>query len=271
MCAWFNIGRAERDDKELCGIIKRICSLLSAMMMLLCNEAAARYHHKPWPDDVPSPQYINVAPLPGAGIALNEQGDPDGLGAFQINIPVAYTPRNGYLSLSAYKGKHPNDPGLETDNGTGVFALAFGNNPSLYASAMQVSSILSESKALSFQLSVIRETPKHPALAVGIQDLLEKEPRMQSLYFVTTKRFQFVDRHLFATVGYGGGRFLDGPIAGVSTPLSESTNLALEWDGYQINSGLGWRPGGRHGWLTLLGAYNGKTGWLFGGAIAFKL
>lgn len=240
------------------------------LAVMLPKGASARYTHGPWPDNLPSPQYANIAPLPGAGIALNSAGDPDGLGAMQVNIPVAYTPQMGYISASISEGAYPDIPRTEFENGTGVFALGFFNKPALYASGMQCSSILDESKCLSFQMSLLRESRRQPGLAIGVQDLLEKEARMQSVYFVTTKEFAAKDRRVFATVGYGGGRFLNLPFAGVSTPLSESTNLAVEWDGYQFNAGVGWRPGGRHGWFTFLTAYNGRAGWLFSGAAAFR-
>lgn len=248
-----------------------VALVLMALLVVLPTAVWARYHHGPWPDDVPSPQYVNIAPLPGAGVALDPLGDPDGTGALQINIPVAYTPRWGYIQASAYKGEHPNDPGMETDNGTGVFALGFFGFPSVYMSAMQTSGVLSESKAVNLQMGFLRETETRPALAVGVQDLLGKEANGQSIYLVATKRFQAGSRTLYGTFGYGGGRFLDLPIAGVSMPLGESFNVAAEWDGYQINTGFGWRPGGRKGWFTFLGGYNWQTGFLFGGAAAFKL
>jgi len=243
----------------------------AAALILSITGAWAGYHHPPTSDDVPSAQYMNVAPLPGAGTALNSLGDPDGLGAFQVNIPVAYTPRWGYVSAGVFKGDHPHTPGTGFGNGTGILGAAFGNYPSVYVSGLQASEILEESKCLSLQVSVLRENDTTPALAVGVQDLLEKEARMQSLYFVATKTFRAGSRPVYATAGFGGGRFLDGPIGGVSTPLTESLNAALEWDGYQINTGLGWRPGGRKGWFTLLGGYNGRTGLVFGGTAAFKL
>lgn len=220
----------------------------------------------------PSPQYTNIAPLPGAGIAINSSGDPDGLGAMQINIPVAYTPRWGFTNESAYLGHHPGgEPADDIGNGTGVFGLGFGNKPAVYMSGMQSSHIWSEAKALNGQLSVLTEREDRPAVSVGTQDILKKEIGNRANYIVTTKMFTLQDHRVYATLGYGGGRFLGHPFGGISIPVGERLNLAAEWDGYQINTGLGWRPGGRKGWATVLMAYNGEVGMLVGVGTAFKL
>lgn len=239
------------------------------LCLIASTGALARYTHQPWPSNVANTQYANIAPLPGAGIAINSEGKLDGLGAMHINIPVAYTPGWGYLSGSVYEGAHIGCSVTEFDNGSGVFALGFGEKRRLYVSAMQVSKLWkNESKAVSFQISALDESEKLPAVAVGEQDMLDKETHGRSPYFVTTKEFQFKERPVFVTVGYGSGRFIGNPFGGVSIPINQSINFAAEFDGYQINTGLGLRPGGRDGKVTLLAAYNGKAGWLAGAAIA---
>ena len=47
--------------------------------------------------------------------------------------------------------------------------MGFFGHPAIYMSGMQVSDILSESKALSGQLSVFTEKARTPALAIGKQ------------------------------------------------------------------------------------------------------
>jgi hypothetical protein len=149
--------------------------------------------------------------------------------------------------------------------------MGFGGYPSIYVSGMQVSHILKESKAVSVQISLLRETPDHPALCVGVQDALGKEANGVSRYFAATKALKFGETNAYVTVGYGGGRFLKQPFGGVSVPLGQSFNVVTEYDGYQFNNGVAWRPGGRNGWLTILGGYNGKTGWMLGAGTAFNL
>lgn len=216
----------------------------------------------------PNEQFVNISMLPGGGIAIDPQGCPDGLGALQVNVPVAYTPGNGHASLFGSWGQHE---GLEeTDNGTAVLAVGFFRKPAVYMSGTQVSHVWEEAKLVSGQINVVQEKDNTPAISIGIQDILEKEPYSRTVYIVATKQLQVDGRNLYATVGYGDGRFINRPFAGLSMPLGESINAAAEWDGYQLNAGLAWRPGGRYGWGTLLAAYNGKRGWLLGGGVAFS-
>ncbi|MCE5198837.1 MAG: hypothetical protein ABFD54_11520 [Armatimonadota bacterium] len=221
--------------------------------------------------DVPCPQYINIAPLPGGGTAIDSQGKPDGLGAVQINIPLAYTPGWSYLGMSAYKGSH--DGTVETDNGSGVLALGFGGWPRIYASAMQVSSIWPEAKAVNGQVALSEEKAHTPALAFGVQDILNKEHATtgRSYYWSATKSVQLDGHNAYATLGFGTGRFLKRVFTGISMPYGDRTNLISEWDGYQINAGVTYRPSGRYGNTTLLAAHNGKVGWLFGLSNTFDI
>src|SRR3989339_453865 len=119
------------------------------LCLSLATGAAARYNHLPWESDLPSFQYMNIAPLPGAGSAINADGRAGALGALQINIPVPYTPGWGYVNASVYSGRHPGS--VESDNGSGILAIGLGRNPALYVSALQVSRIPSESKAFNTQ------------------------------------------------------------------------------------------------------------------------
>lgn len=229
-----------------------------------------------WAIKVPVTQYANVSPLPGGCIALNQDGKPDGQGAMQINIPVAYTPGNGYTSLGAFSGEHLDVYYNDAEqNGTGVLAFGFGGWPRLYGSAMAVSSwIADDSKAVSLQLQCIKETDKTPAVAVGIQDLLNKEWKQYrqkmntkvGYYAVATKKFDIDDKPIYTTLGYGAGKFLNRPFVGLSYPINNHLSIASEYDGYQINAGLGWRPKGRYSPFTIVAGFNGKCGPFFGGS-----
>ena len=53
--------------------------LAVALSVFLPDSAVARQD--------PDPQYTNISPLPGGGVAIDRDGNPDGAGAFQINIP----------------------------------------------------------------------------------------------------------------------------------------------------------------------------------------
>ncbi len=243
------------------------CAICLALVLSLGVGVQARYTHSD-PASVGRSQYANIAPLPGAGTAISATGQPDGQGAFQVNIPVAYTPGWGYVAASAYTGAHIDGATDEFGNGSGVFAAGFFGGPRLFVSAMKVSHLWDESLAVSAQVSIRPETSRAPEIAVGCQDILGKETDGTSPYVALTKSLLFGGRRVIATVGFGGGRFLDNAFGGLSMPLGDSFNLAVENDGYQFNTGVGWRPGGRDGKLTILGGYNSKCGLLFGANIA---
>jgi hypothetical protein len=222
----------------------------------------------------PSVQFANIAPLPGAGSALASDGTADGLGALQINIPAAYTPGSGYVNVGAYSGQYIKKFGGERwGNGSGFVGVGLGRWPRAYVSAMAVSRLVAQdSKAVNAQVQLLEETPDLPALAVGFQDLFNKEFKdfrnvantEVSYYFTATKSFKLQGLSVFGTFGAGRGRFCDNVFAGISSPLSDSLNLAVEYDGFQINEAIAWRPQGRYGKYTLLAGYNGKAGPLLG-------
>jgi len=236
-------------------------SLVTLIALVLCATAAVAGSISE-----PSSQYVNVAPLPGAGVAIDPNGNPDGLGAAQINIPVAYTPGGNYFGISAALGGHRDKVGNELDNGNGSVSLGLGHSANkLFISAMQLTGKLSDKKCVSAQLSLLSETATQPAVAFGVQDISEAEKDNRSIYGVITKSFTTAEgRKLYASLGYGGGRFLENIFAGVSAPIGESLNVIGEWDGYQTNTGVAWRPSGRDGKFTVLGGYNGKAGLLLG-------
>lgn len=204
-------------------------------------------------DKPPAPQFINVAPLPGSGLALDSEGKADGQGAMQINIPIAYTPGADFAGISAYAGQFARRDKSHPDwaNGTGTLAFGFGKWPRVYGSAMAVSSLIwNDSKALSVQMQVVKETQNSPAIAIGAQDILNKEQKDfgatrntgVSYYAVATKTFQISDHKVYGTLGYGAARFLDRPFVGLSAPINNQVSFATEYDGYQINAAVGWRP-----------------------------
>lgn len=223
----------------------------------------------------PSTQYVNIAPLPGAGIATNAHGELDGYGAIQLNIPIAYTPGANFSSLCLFTGNHIGKFSAKPSNGTGVFGAGFGRSPRIYFSAMQVSSLIfRESKALNVQVQLTEESPARPAIALGSQDLLNKEEstgEAKSFYAVVTKCWQIAGKRLYLTLGHGSGRFLHRPFGGISTPLSEHLSALLEYDGFQLNEALAWRPAGRFSPLTITLGYNNRSGPVVGTSLSGRL
>lgn len=215
--------------------------------------------------DNPNRQFVNISPLPGGGIAINSEGKPDGLGAVQINIPVAYTPTKGYLTAGAYFGK-----GTKSDttlnNLTGNIGIGFGEKPTAYVSVMAFTKhVRSEGWGFNAQVQVVQESEDRPGVVVGVQDAFKgAEQKGYSAYIAATKAFPTSQNSVYLTIGAGGGRFTHTAFAGLSYPAAESVNLIAEWDGFQFNGGVAWRPSGRDGRITLLGGYNGQVGALIG-------
>ncbi len=241
------------------------------LTLALCVSTAPLKAYTHSDQNIKQTQYANIAPLPGACVAISARGEPDGLGACQINIPVAYTPGKGFVALGAFAGAHLRGPVDEFGNGSGYAAAGFFEKRRLFVSAMKVSHIWDESRVFSFQALVRDGSDSIPSVSIGIQDIFEKEPDGRSPYLVATKTYSVGKRTAYATIGFGGGRFLDNPFGGLSIPINDRLNTAVEHDGYQLNVGLAYRPGGREGKICVLSAYNGKCGWLLGISAAAML
>ena len=238
----------------------------------LCEAA---YAGKP-----PVVQYVNIAPLPGDGLALDNKGQVDGSGAIQVNIPIAYTPGDDFIGISAYAGEYLKSVSDENwNNGSGFYEMGFCGRPRIYFSAMAVSShLIDDSKVLSAQIQLFEEKDKTPAVAIGAQDLLDKETDDYgdefatgvAWYGVATKSFSAGNRNIYATLGWGKARFLNHFFYGLSMPLDDHFSFSSEYDGYQYNTALAWRPTGRFSNTTVLVGYNQEAGPIVGTHVAGK-
>ena len=211
-------------------------------------------------------QFANLSPMPGGGFAVDSCGYLDGLGAIQTNIPVAYTPRAEYIVASGAAGGTVEDKS-SFKNGTGVLGASIGGWPRLWVSGMFVSQGTATANA---HLSVFNEKGSTPGVAVGIQGLSKENGCRRWGYLVATKGFGLCNRRVYTTLGIRGNNVNVRGIGGFSVPLSESFNFDTEWDGYQFNNMIAFRPGGRYGIFTAFGGYNGQTGWQAGGSIYYR-
>lgn len=258
--------------------VVRLVAITSIAIISLSAMAAAR---PALTERTPDTQYANIAPLPGDGIALDQQGVPDGKGALQVGIPIAYTPGQDYVQTGVFLGNYiggysfkPQNDEAHMGNGTAVIGIGFGRKYRVYGSGMAVSAIpFLDSKVISAQVQVLEETEKWPALAIGAHDINRKERRETTratsnqkvgFYGVATRKISMGGNDFYATLGYGSGKFLDRFFGGVSIPISDNLTAATEYDGYQWNGALAWRPDGRYSRYTVLGGYNGKCGPLVG-------
>jgi len=261
----------KQHGKSHCETAGRLALLRAAVLTLLvCSMGSAALGAQPAAD------YVNTAPLPGAGVVLSQDGTPDGTGAMQLNIPIAYTPGAGYFDLGAFKGNHPHEFSSSLPNGSGRFAAGIGLRPRVYVSAMQVSGrIFRDSMAFNAQVQLIEHGESTPAFALGVQDITDEKSSLgeeaQSFYGVATRSLVVDGAQVHISLGYGSGRFMDTLFGGVSCPLGDHFNALAEWDGFQTSEALAWRPGGRFGNFTVLVGYNNKAGALVGGSLVFGL
>lgn len=242
-------------------LIEARIPVVIALALLLCAAVASAQTSL----DDPNRQFSNISPLPGGGIAINSEGKPDGLGAVQINIPVAYTPTPGCFTAGVYFGKAVKEDN-ELSNPTGNIGVGLGGGARIYVSAMVYTGHIKKGGvALNGQWMLSSETESRPSISIGVQDAFKSaEQKGYSVYAVATKGFVVGQKNIYATVGAGGGRFKHNLFGGLSYPVTDAVNIAAEWDGFQVNSALAWRPSGRDGRMTLLGGYNGRIGVLVG-------
>lgn len=219
-----------------------------------------------------SPQFRNVCPLPGAGVAINALGKPDGLGAIQLNIPIAFTPGQGYSGAGAYWGNHPHIDESFGQNGSGMLSFGMYEQNRVYVSSMWLSREFKDTPVWSAQAQINEQTGDGWSIAIGAQDIGNKEKLTtgRSYYGVATKTLGNQQNPMYLTIGYGDGRFINKAFGGISMPVNDSLNLFAEYDSQQINAGLGFRPGGRKGPITITGGYNEGVGWMTGAALTFS-
>lgn len=235
--------------------ISALKSMLLLVVLLVCSVAFA--------DSELCDQLSNITPMPGGGVAINPQGDMDGLGAFQINIPIAYTPKSRYIDTSFFVGGVPSTDDT-LNNYTGIAGGSMGGFPRLWLSAMAVSK---DDVTANAQLLLVKEQKYVPSVSVGVEDIFQSEDCGFIGHVILTKNIPAGEQNFYYSIGYRQDDF----IGGISAPLGKSFNLAVEWDGFQFNSALIWRPKGQNGHLTLLGGYEGQAGPIFGLSYMFRV
>ena len=191
--------------------------------------------------------------LPGMLFAVTPQGEMDFGGAFQQNIPVAYTPTLGQWVAGGNSGSDDHNlrfgDSLGEVNGTLFAGVGLGQSPrGIYVSWMATGHTWEGAWNLQVQVSGPTDASSHePAVAVGVQDLfnerngpIKEGHSARSFYVVATGSLpQATWRPVYWTLGLGDGRFKNG-MAGVSVPLDDHFKLAGEWDSFNLNAGLAW-------------------------------
>ncbi len=211
-------------------------------------------------------QFANISPMSGGGWAVDPCGEIEGNGAFQINIPIGYTPKAGYFVASGYFGGVPPDKSSFT-NKTGIIGASIGGMPRAWLSGM----VVSNTNAVgNIQVQFNKETDTMPAISAGVQSVFETDCGRWG-FAVATKGFCLGSRPLYVTAGIRANTNNARGIGGVSVPINDYLGFAAEYDGLQANAALILRPTGTKCPVTLLGAYNGHAGWLAGIAVSFDV
>lgn len=188
------------------------------------------------------PEFRHTSGLPGNGFGVNEEGKVGFGGAFHMNVPCAYTPTLGQVSVGYHSGSLDSRlrfqfGGDETDS-TGYIGIGLGKpGKSIYFADVFVEKDLNVN-CQHVQWQVQDETHDLPAIAVGIFDMFDNRERRyrephgtRSYYIVATRRSQESERPLYVTVGYGNGRFRNRAFSAVSWYPNDRFNLGFEYDG----------------------------------------
>lgn len=103
-------------------------------------------------------------------------------------------------------------------------------------------------EAWNVQYQVLDLTDSHPAVAVGVQDILNGRERFigrdahnaRSVYVTASGPISWkAERPAYWTAGLGNGRFRRG-FVGVSVPLDDHWKVVGEYDSFGTNLGVAW-------------------------------
>ena len=190
--------------------------------------------------------------LPGMLFGVTPDGQPGFAGAFQQNIPVAYTPANGGWVLGGNSGSNSSSIELgfsgEEVNGTAFLGAGLGEPGHGFWIARESTASRWGEEAWNAQYQVLKGSESRPAIAVGVQDALNERERFnprdhhnaRSFYVTATGPIsQATWRPAYWTAGIGNGRFRRG-FLGVTVPVSDHVRLLGEYDSFNPNAGVAW-------------------------------
>ena len=189
--------------------------------------------------------------LPGMLYGVTPEGQTGFGGAFQQNIPVAFTPCEGNWAAGFNSGSLNSSIqlGLSGRNINGNAFIGRGwlkSGHGLFVVWDATSNRIEETWNAQYQ--VLPLTSKYPAVAVGVQDLTNERERFQrrdshngrSIYVTATGPInREAARPIYWTAGWGNGRFRRG-FVGVAVPLSDHLKVVGEYDSFNPNVGLAW-------------------------------
>lgn len=199
------------------------------------------------------PEFRYSSGLPGGGYGVDPAGHAGFDGAFQMNIPVGYTPGAGNYSMAAsvasFEGGFPSSWEGEGVNGTFAWGLGFFGEHALWLMDMGTGNDNSFESAYSVQFQVKRETARCPGISIGVTDLYDERARTvlfpgqgggKSFFVAATREAGTEEKPLYYTLGIGNARFNNRPFGGISYQPKPRLKLFAEYDGWNPNFGVGY-------------------------------
>ncbi len=213
------------------------------------------------------PEFRYASGLPGGTNGVTPDGHIGFAGAFQLNIPVGYTPGWGNFMLTAgsaaINGGFPDGMWGNDHNGTLTLGWGMFNEHRAWLSIMGTGKgTKSLEQVYNLQVEVVPESDKWPAISVGVVDMLDRrastldrpfEGSARSFYAVATREGGTPEHPLYYTLGFGNGRFNNRPFGGVSYQAADRWQVFAEYDGWVGNVGGAYDVVSSREWHGILG------------------
>jgi hypothetical protein len=197
------------------------------------------------------PEFRYASGLPGGSNGVTPEGNLGFAGAFQLNIPVGYTPGWGNFmttaSSAAINGGFPTGYAGANHNGTLTFGFGMLDKYSVWFSSMGTGKGADGLEpAENVQIEVVPESKNWPGISVGVVDLFNRrassldrpfEGAGRSFFVAATREAGSPEKPLYYTVGFGSGRFHNRPFGGVSYQPLDRVQVFAEYDGWVGNVG----------------------------------
>jgi len=210
------------------------------------------------------PEFRYASGLPGGGFGVSPEGHVGFDGALQLNIPIGYTPGWGNAAIAAssanINGGFPTSFSGVDVNGTLTIGFGMFGKNALWFSHMGTGEANFLEPAQNVQYQLVPETKDCPGISIGVIDLFNGRTKSlltpfagnaRSYFVAATREFGTEEHPLYATLGFGNGRF-HTVFAGLSYQPLDRLKLLAEYDGWNPNVGAAWDAIRTKQWHALL-------------------
>lgn len=197
------------------------------------------------------PEFRYASGLPGGSNGVTPEGRIGFDGAMQVNIPVGYTPGWGNFmltgSVGAVNGGFPDSYAGHNNNGTLTAGFGMFHKYKTWISEMGTGKAADNLEPVeNVQVEIIPEGEHCPGISVGVVDIFDRRAASRtrpfdtggrSFYVVATREGGTEEKPFYYTLGFGSGRFNDGPFGGISYQPLPRVKVMAEYDGWVGNVG----------------------------------